>query len=93
MEQITERRIITLILRIVGVITIFIGFILVTVASISLIAAKSATSNLPSGMNVNFNSALSNLGFWAILMHLAIAVWGFIMFHKAKNIAELIAKE
>jgi hypothetical protein len=93
MEQITERRIITLILRIVGVIVIFIGFILVMITFISLLAAKSTTSNLPPGMNVNFNNALGNLSVWAILMQLSIAGWGFVMFRVAKPITELIVKK
>jgi hypothetical protein len=95
MEQKSIEHVTTVVLRFVGVLTIFIGLILVTYTIFQLLAAQSVTSGfpqgLPRGMSVSVKGAAGRLGAWAIAAQIAVMVWGGLLFALAKPIAERIA--
>lgn len=97
MEQRTIEHGTTVFLRLVGVLTIFIGLIWTGDTVLQLLAARSATSGfpqgLPPGMSVNLKGAVGRMGGWAIGARLAIVIWGTLMLALARSIARGIAKE
>jgi len=96
MEQKSIEHVTTVVLRSVGVLTIFIGLIVVTHTAIQLFAAQSVTSSLsqglPGGMSVSLKGAAGRLGAWAIVARIAIMVWGGLLFALAQPIAQGIAR-
>jgi hypothetical protein len=97
MEQKSIERIVTVVLRFLGVLTIFIGLILTTHTVFQLIAAHSVTSGfpqgLPPGMNVTLKGAAGRAGTWAVAAQIAVIVWGGLLVALAKPVAEGIARE
>ena len=96
MDQKTVEQITTVVLRLAGILTIFIGLILATHIILQLIAARSATSGLPQGlppgMSVNLKGMAGRVGHWAIVAQVATMVWGGLLLVSAKPIAREIAK-
>jgi hypothetical protein len=96
MEQKSIEHVTTVVLRFVGVLTIFIGLILVTHTVFQLLAAQSVTSGfpqgLPRGMSVSMKGAAGRLGAWAIVAQGAVMGWGGLLFALARPIAERIAR-
>ena len=92
MEQKSMKHIITVILRLVGVLTIFIGLIMTTQMIIQLVATNSVISGFI-GMSVNGKRATGHIVNWMIAGHFSIVAWGFILMAYAKAIAKSITKE
>jgi len=88
---------ITIVLRVAGVLTIFIGLILTTHVVVQLIAAHSAMSGfpggqLPQGMTVNIKGAAGRAGNWAIFGQVTTSLWGGLLVALARRIAEGVAR-
>lgn len=92
MEQTTMKHIITVILRLVGVLTIFIGLIMTTQMIIRLVATNSVMSGFI-GISVNGKRTAGHIANWTIAGHVSIVAWGFILMAYAKGIAKSITKE
>ncbi|MBN1360468.1 MAG: hypothetical protein JW993_07745 [Sedimentisphaerales bacterium] len=88
-----ERHIVTIVLRCAAILTILVGLILVTQTIVSLIAASSASSNLPPGVNVNFKGTVGKIGAWAIIGQVLICVWGAILFAFARPLADAVVAD
>ena len=89
-----ESKTVTIILRIVGVLTILIGLILMTITFFQLIGMKSTMSGmsgLPGGMNVKISGAASRVGFWGMLAHLSISAWGVILLILSRPLGWMIS--
>lgn len=93
MDQQAQQQIVIRLLRTVSVIAVFVGCILASQTLIATIAAMSATSNLPRGMNVQFKGTFGNLTIWAIIAQLATVGWGLALFAFARPIASLIVED
>jgi hypothetical protein len=95
MEQKSVERVVTVVLRFLGVLTIFIGLILTSNAILQLLAAHSVTSGmgLPPGMNVTLQGAAGRLGNWTVVARIAVIVWGALLVATATPLARSIAKE
>ena len=97
MEQKSIEHMTTVALRFVGVLTIFIGLILVTQTILQLLAAHSVTSGfpqgLPHGMTVSVKGAAGRVGIWAIAAHGMVLVWGGLLVGLASPVARGIASE
>jgi len=97
MEQKSIEHVTTIILRLAGVLTIFIGLILTTHTILQLIATHSATSGfpqgLPGGMSVSIKGAVGRVGHWAVIAQLAIIGWGGLLVALAPPVAKGIAKD
>ena len=93
MEQRSIEHVTTIALRFVGVLTVFIGLILITYTIFALIGAHSTTSdlfrNMPEGMDINMRGMFS----WVAVGEVAIIVWGGLFIRLAKPIARGIARE
>jgi hypothetical protein len=96
MEQRSIEHVTTIILRLAGVLTIFIGLILATHIILQLIAARSAASGfpqgLPPGMSINLKGAAGRVGGWAIVAQIATIAWGALLAAFAQPIAKNITK-
>lgn len=96
MEQKSIEHVTTVVLRSVGVLTIFIGLIVVTHTVFQLLAAQSVTSGfpqgLPRGMSVSVKGAAGRMGAWAIVGQIASMAWGGLLFALAQPIAQGIAR-
>lgn len=96
MDQETVRNLTTLILRLIGVITILVGLILTTLAFFQIMAAFSAASgfpqDLPRGVSVELKGAFGRMGYWAVLSNLTVVAWGWLLIRFARPIARGIAK-
>ena len=97
MEQKSIERVVTVALRFLGALTIFVGLILATHTIFPLIAAHSVTSGfpqgLPRGMSVTLKGAAGRAGTWAIAAQMAVIVWGGFLVVLAKPLAQGIARE
>jgi hypothetical protein len=87
MDQRNEQHILTIVLRGVGIVTVLIGLILTTQTVIGLLAARSATANLPPGMNINISGSVGRMQGWAIVAQLSICVWGAVLWALARPLA------
>lgn len=96
MDQETVKNLTTVTLRLIGVITILVGLILTTLALFQIMAAFSATSGfpqgLPRGMSIEMKGAFGRMGYWAVLSHLTVVAWGWLLIRFARPIAQGIAK-
>ena len=95
MEQKSVERVVTVGLRFLGVLTIFIGLILTGNTIIQLLAAHSVTSGmgLPPGMNVSLQGAAGRTGAWAVGARIAVIGWGVLLMATATPLARNIARE
>lgn len=93
MDQQAQQQIVIRLLRTVCVIAVFVGCILASQTLIATLAAMSATSNLPHGMNVQFKGAFGDLTIWAIIAQLVTVAWGLALFAFARPIASLIVED
>jgi hypothetical protein len=97
MEQKTVEHGMTIFLRLVGVLTIFIGLIWTSETVLQLLAARAATSSfregMPPGMSVNLKGAAGRMGGWAVGARLAVVIWGTLMLASARSIARGITRE
>jgi hypothetical protein len=96
-EQKSIERVVTVVLRFLGVLTIFIGLILTSNTIFQLIAAHSVTSGfphgLPAGMNVTLQGAAGRAGGWAVAARIAVIGWGALLVAMASPLARSIARE
>ncbi len=93
MNRQDEQHIVTVVLRGVGILVVLIGLILTTQTILGLIAASSARSNLPAGMNIDIKGTLGKMGAWAIVARLSISVWGAVLYALAQTIAAALISE
>jgi hypothetical protein len=93
MNDIFEKRFVTIILRIIGILTVLVGLILTTHTIIQLLAISSLATNLPRGMNVNIKGTLGNMHGWAVLAHLFIIAWGVVFYKLADWLSGIIMGE
>jgi hypothetical protein len=93
MDRNDEQRIVTIVLRCAGILTVVIGLILTTQTVLALIAASSAAANLPRGMNVSLRGSVGKMGGWAIVAQLSISVWGAVLYGLAQSLAGAIVGE
>lgn len=97
MEQKSVEHVTMVALRFAGVLTIFIGLILVTHTIFQLLAARSVTSGfpagLPHGMTVSVKGAAGRIGNWAVAAQGAVVVSGALLVRLARPIAGAIARE
>ncbi len=72
-----QRRVVVLVLRVAGVLTMFGGLILLTRGIIQWMAVGSA--NLPPGMNLSVSGGFGRMFMWGWLGSLAVVGWGFLL--------------
>jgi hypothetical protein len=88
MNRDDEQRIVMIVLRVAGILTVLIGLILTTQTIIELIMVHSAASDLPRGMNVNLKGPVGKMGAWAIIGRLFICAWGAVLYALARVLAD-----
>lgn len=90
MERTDEQRIVTAVLRCVGIVVVLVGLILTTYILLQWLAARSAAQNLPPGMNVNFEGVLGKLRGWAFAGTLSVCAWGAALYALSRPLARLV---
>ncbi len=97
MEQKSVYQVTVIVLRLIGVLTMFIGLVFATQTIIELIALACVKSGLdarmPAKMNVSLTGTASTLGIWSIVYQIATIVWGRILYVSARSIARRITDE
>ncbi len=93
MEQRSIEHVTTITLRFAGVLTVFIGLIMITYSVFALIGVRSTTSdllrNMPEGVDMNMRGMFS----WVAVGELVIIGWGGLLIRFARPIAGRIARE
>ena len=97
MDRQAAERWVTVVLRVVGVLTVFVGAILITQTIIQLISVHWGSSGLPQGlppgMSISLKGTAGRMGAWAIAGLVAVMAWGGLLARVSKPIAGLIASE
>lgn len=93
MDRAGEQRMVLMVLRGVGILTVFIGLILATQTIFAVIAAHSATANVPRGMNISLSGPVAKMQGWAIAARLSVSAWGAALYALAGALAGAIVAD
>jgi len=80
----------TAILRLFGVLTIFIGLVLFTQVGIQLVAASAVTAGGPA---VHWSGPLTALGLFGLLVTGSISLWGALLYRFSPALGKRIATQ
>lgn len=78
------------ILRLVGILIIFLGLILATLNFFQINMANSLTQ---SGFSFTIKGALGGMGLYGYLATMSVAAWGYGMFRTSNILGTLVASE
>ena len=77
------------ILRILAVVTMFVGWILTSLAILGLISARS-TLQVAGGMDVQVSGVVDEMGFYAVLGQVLVIVWSAVLYASSPRLARHI---
>jgi hypothetical protein len=77
------------ILRILAVVTMFVGWILTSLAILGLISARS-TLQVAGGMDVQASGVVDEMGFYAVLGQVLVIVWSAVLYASSPRLARHI---
>ena len=93
MDRPDERRVVIIVLRCVAVVTVLIGLILTTQTVVTVIGVRSASTDLPGGLNVSFKGAVGKAQGWSVVAQLSVCAWGLVLFALARPLADAIVSD
>lgn len=80
------------VLRLIAVVTIMIGWSLAAFTLIGFFGASRAMASMMSGIQVQMNGAVSEMGLFAVLAYLAVSGLGFGLFVVSSKLAVKIVE-
>ncbi|MBN1817390.1 MAG: hypothetical protein JW828_08515 [Sedimentisphaerales bacterium] len=90
MNKATLQPVVIVVLRIIGVLTIFFGLLMVVHMLFAQAAVKSAGTDMPMGMNINIKSPMNTIGGWGIAAYFMTSLFGLILCGFSRGLAYLI---
>ena len=79
------------ILRILAVVTMFVGFILTSVTIVGIMSARS-TLQVAGGMDVQVTGVVDEMGFYAVFGQVLVVGWGAVLYASSPSLARHIVR-